>query len=179
MNRGGYMNAENSENKGLKQIAVHELKQMTFITVYLAFFFCALATYSTLLMQRSEVGYLTYGAAVINALVVAKVILIGEAAHLGKGHEAKPLVYPCVYKAFLYTLLVVAFHVIEEIIKGMIHGKDIAGVFRDIHLDEALARSVIIFCTFIPFFAFRELKRVLGPEKFRDLFFRTGALPKT
>jgi hypothetical protein len=172
------MNTENSKNKGLKQVVVHELKQMTFITVYLAFFFCALATYSALLMQKSEVAYLTYGAALINALVVAKVILIGEAAHVGKSHEAKPLVYSCFYKAFLYTLLVVAFHVIEEIIKGMIHGKDVTSAFRDIHPDEVLARSVIIFCTFIPFFAFRELARVLDPEKLRSLFFASRGTPK-
>jgi hypothetical protein len=175
----GYMNAENSEKKGLKQKAVDEFKQMTIITVYLAFFFCALATYSMLLMKKSELAYFPYGAALVNALVVAKVILIGEAAHLGKKLEARPVVYSCIFKSFLFTLLVVAFHVVEEIIRGMVHGKDITGVFRDIHLDEVLARSVIIFCTFIPFFAFKELGRVLGPEKFRDLFFRTGALPKT
>jgi hypothetical protein len=99
------MNAEKSEETGLKQKAVHEFKEMTIVTVYLAFFFCALATYSMLLMGKSELAYFTYGTAVVNALVVAKVILIGEAAHLGKRHEAKPLIYSCVYKVFLYTCL--------------------------------------------------------------------------
>jgi len=171
------MSAEVVQHTGLKQKAVHEFKEMTIVTVYLAFFFCALATYSMLLMGKSELAYFTYGAAVVNALVVAKVILIGEAAHLGKRHEDKPLIYSCIYKAFLYTLLVFAFHFVEEIIKRLIHGKDIAGAFRDVRLDELLARSVIIFCTFIPFFAFRELGRVLGPDKFRAMFLRTGAGP--
>ncbi len=174
------MNAENSEKtSGLKQKAVHEFKEMTIVTVYLAFFFCALATYSMLLMGKSEHAYFNYGAAVVNALVVAKVILIGEAAHLGKMHGDKPLIYSSFFKAFLYTLLVFAFHFVEEIIKRLVHGKDIAGAFRDARLDDLLARSVIIFSTFIPFFAFRELGRVLGPEKFRAMFFKTGAVPKT
>jgi hypothetical protein len=165
------------QHTGLKQKAVHEFKEMTIVTLYLAFFFCALATYSMLLIGKSELPYFNYAAAVVNALVVAKVILIGEAAHLGKRYEDKPLIYSCVYKAFLYTLLVFAFHFVEEIIKRLIHGKDIAGAFRETPLDELLARSVIIFCTFIPFFAFRELGRVLGPDKFRAMFLRTGAVP--
>jgi hypothetical protein len=48
-------------------------------------------------------------------------------------------------------------------------------VFREVRIDDLLARSVIIFLTFIPFFAFRELGRVMGPDKLRDVFFRTGA----
>jgi len=170
------MNSEKSE-KGIKEKAAHEFKEMAIVTVYLAFFFCALATYSMLLMQKSELAYFTYGAAVVNALVVAKVILIGEAAHLGKKQEARPMLISAVLKAFLYTLLVFAFHFVEEIIKRLIHGKDIAGAFRDVRLDDLLARSVIIFCTFIPFFAFRELGRVLGQDKFRAMLIGKGAAP--
>jgi hypothetical protein len=170
---GGEMSSDKSD-KGIKEKAAHEFKEMAIVTVYLAFFFCALATYSMLLMEKSELAYFTYGVAVVNALVVAKVLLIGEAAHLGKRYEAKPLIYSCVYKAFLYTLLVFAFHFVEEIIKRLIHGKDIAGAFRDIRLDELLARSVVIFCTFIPFFAFRELGRVLGLDKFRAMLIGKG-----
>jgi hypothetical protein len=169
MKEEGNMSAEVVQHTGLTQKAVHEFKEMTIVTLYLAFFFCALATYSMLLMGKSELAYFTYGAAVVNALVVAKVILLGEAAHLGRKYEAKPLIYSCVYKAFLYTLLVFAFHFVEEVVKRLIHGKDIAGAFRDVSLDELLARSVVIFCTFIPFFAFRELGRILGQDKFRAM----------
>jgi hypothetical protein len=72
-------------------------------------------------------------------------------------------------------LLVFAFHFVEEVVKRLIHGKDIAGAFRDVSLDELLARSVVIFCTFIPFFAFRELGRILGQDKFRAMLIGKGA----
>jgi hypothetical protein len=39
--------------------------------------------------------------------------------------------------------------------------------------------TVIIFSIFIPLFAFRELGRVMGEDKFRDLFFRMGATART
>jgi hypothetical protein len=99
--------------------------------------------------------------------------------HFGKKHEAKPLFYSCVYKAFVYGVLVFVFHIVEEVIKRLIHRKDIVGAFREVRIDDLLARSVIIFLTFIPFFAFRELGRVMGPDKLRDVFFRTGAPSKS
>lgn len=173
------MTAENSHNISLKHKAVHESKEIAIVFLYLAFLFCALATYNMLLLEKFHISYFTYGAALLNAFVITKIILIGEAAHLGKKHETKALLYSSVYKAFLFGLLVFAFHILEELVKRLLHGKDIAGAFYEIRLDDLLARSVIIFCTFIPFFAFRELGRVLGQDKFRAMLLRTGAAPKS
>jgi hypothetical protein len=173
------MSAENSQQISLKQKAVHEAKEMTFVFFYLAIFFGALATYSMLLLQKFEISYFTYGAALLNALIVTKIILIGEAMRLGRKHEAKPLIYSSIYKAFVFGLLVFGFHTVEEVLKRLIHGKDIAGAFRDLRIDDLLGRTVIIFLVFIPFFAFRELERVIGQEKLRGLFFRTGAPAKS
>ena len=173
------MNAKKNDKPGFKQKAEHEGKEITIVFLYLAFFFCALSTYSTLLLKQFEVSYFNYGAALLNAFVITKVILIGEAAHLGRKQESKPLFYSIISKAFLYGLLVFAFHIVEEVVKRLIHGKDLVGAFHDVRLDDLLARSVIIFLTFIPFFAFRELGRVLGQEEFRALFLRAGAAPKS
>ena len=168
------MSSENSKHTGLKQKAIHEFQDMTVVFLYLAFFFCALATYSTLLLQKYEISYFNYGAALINALIITKIILIGEALRFGTKHEAKPLIYSVFYKAFMYCLLVFAFHLVEEIIKRLIRGEAFAGAYHEVRLDQLLARSLVIFCTFMPFFAFRELARVIGPEKFRNLFLRRG-----
>ena len=172
------MSAENSESTTLKQKAVHEFVQMAAISLYLAFFFWAIATYRMLLLNDFKDAYFNYTAALINALVIAKVILIGEYAHLGKKSEGRPLFLSSVHKAFMFGLLVFGFHIVEETIKRLLHGEQLAGAFHNIRLDDLLARTIVIFCTFIPFFAFRELRRVLGEDKFRDLFFRTGAIAK-
>jgi hypothetical protein len=173
------MSAENPKKVGLKQKAAHELEEFAGISLYLAFFFCSIAAYSALLLNQFHVSYFTYGAALINALVVAKIILIGEYARLGKKHETKPLFQSAIYKAFLFGLLVFGFHIIEEVIKVLWHGENVVSAFHKVRMDELLARTVIVFCTFIPLFAFRELGRVMGEEKFRDLFFRTGASIET
>ena len=169
------MNTEISKGASLKQKAAHELQELFGIFLYLAFFFCAVATYSMLLLNQFHVSYFAFGTALINALVVAKVILIGEYARLGKKHEVQPLFLSAAYKAILYSLLVFAFHIVEEMIKRRWHGESFATASHGIRINELLARSVVIFCTFLPLFAFRELRRVLGEDNFRSLFFRTGA----
>ena len=165
------MHPENSEKTSVKQKVVHEFEEVAIITLYLAFFFCALATYSMLLLDKFHISYFVYGTALLNALVIAKVILIGEAVHAGKKFEGKALFYSAIWKAFVFGLLVFAFHLFEEMIKHLVHGEDLAGTFHNIRMDDLLARTVIIFCTFIPLFAFRELRRVMGQDNFRALFF--------
>ncbi len=172
------MTTEISKAENVKQKAVHELQEFAAIFLYLAFFFCAVATYSMLLLNEFHVSYFVFGMALINALVIAKVILIGEYAHLGKKHENEPLFLSAAHKAILFSLLVFAFHIVEEVIKRLWHGENFATAYHRIRINELLARSLVIFCTFLPLFAFRELRRVLGEDNFRSLFFRTEAAPK-
>ena len=42
---------------------------------------------------------------------------------------------------------------------------------RNIRIDELLGRSLVVFCVFIPFFAFREFRRVMGEDEFKALVF--------
>ena len=75
------------------------------LSLYLAFFFCALAAYRMLLLNEYHVKSLTFAFALINALVVAKVIMIGELAKVGKRHESKPLFVSAIWKAFVHQNL--------------------------------------------------------------------------
>jgi hypothetical protein len=177
--QGKLMNSENSKKTALKQKATHEFQEFAGIFLYLAFFFCSVATYRMLLLNEFHSSYFNYSAVLINALVIAKVILIGEYARLGKRSEAKPLLVSSIHKAVLFTLLVFTFHVAEEAIKRLLHGEKMAGAFHNMRIDDLLASSVIVFCTFVPLFAFRELGRVLGEDKFRALFFQTRAAAKS
>jgi hypothetical protein len=166
-----------SENpkRSLTQTIAYQLRELANIFFYLAFFFCAIETYRTLLLKQFEVSYFDYGAALINALVIGKVILIGQDLHLGKKHESKPMFVSVIYKAFLFGLLVFVFRVLEEVIKRLIHGEPLAGAFHDVQVNDLLGRCVIIFGTFIPLFGFLEFRRVLGEDKFHDLLFQAGA----
>ena len=152
---------------------MHELKEMLVLSLYLAFFFCALTTYKMLLLNQYWVEeYWNFGFALINALVITKVIMIGQYAKLGKRHEGKAIVVTAIWKSFLFGLLVFAFHVLEEVIKRMIHGASVEKASREIRFEELGARAVVVFCTFIPLFIFLEMRRVMGEDQFRSLIFK-------
>ncbi len=164
----------NSAHPDLKQKAKHELREMLELAVYLAFFFCALAVYDMLLLNEYQVNNWNFAFALINALVITKVIMIGEYAKLGRKHENKPLLVSAVWKAFVFGLLVYAFHIVEEVIKRLIHGADLARAPREIRFDQLAGRAIVVFCIFVPLFAFREFRRVMGEDQFRALLFGPG-----
>jgi len=158
-----------------KQKIKHELWEMIWLFLYLAFFFCALIAYDMFLLNQYEVEYWNFGFALLNAAVITKVIMIGEYVKVGSRHEDKSLIVSIVWKAFVFGLLVFAFHVIEEIVKRLIHGADIEKASRHLRIDQLGSRVIVVFCTFIPLFAFREFRRVMGEEEFRRLLFRSGS----
>jgi len=120
-----------------------------------------------------------YCSALIDVLSIAKVMLVGEYADRGIRLEGEPIIESAVYKAFLFGLLVFVFHVVEEVVKELLHRENLATALREMRLDDLAMRGVVIFCTFIPLFGFRELKRVLGEETFYTLLFRGRPAART
>jgi len=160
-----------SAHPGLKQKAKHELKEMIELGAYFVFFFFALAVYDMLLLGEYHVTSWNFGFALINALVITKVIMIGEYAKLGRRHENRPLIVSAIWKSFIFGLLVYGFHIIEELIKRLVHGNELVNTPRELRFDQLAARSLVVFCIFVPLFGFREIRRVMGVEKFRSLVF--------
>src|SRR5262249_12120962 len=118
--------------------------------------------------------YLHYGFAVVEALIVAKVILIGHAIGLGRRFERGLLIVSVLYKAALFGAFVGLFGILERVVEGLFHGKDCAAIMlgiSEVGFDELLARMIVLIVCFVPFFAFLEVGRVLGPGKLSALFF--------
>ncbi|MDB6023677.1 MAG: conserved rane protein of unknown function [Pedosphaera sp.] len=173
---------EEIKKAGLKQKFVHELIEYWVTFLYLAFFFGAFAWYRRLILAEYQISYLHYGMAVVEALVLAKVILIGDAMHLGRRLEEKPLIVPTLYKTVLFSIFVGLFSVLEHTIGGLVHGKGLAGGFNELRSEgiyELLAQCLVTFFAFIPFFAFKELGRLLGEGRIRKLFFQKRAVPES
>ena len=173
-----YRQGEKVGKRSLKQRIIHEVGEFLRIFLYLAPFFCAFATYRMLLLDQFEEKYFAYGAALVNALVLSKIILLGEHLRLGKRQEHKPMIHSTIYKSFLFTLLVAVSHILEDAVKGVLHGEGIVGAFAAFSgqgIGEMLAHSLVMFCAFLPFFALREVERVLGEGRMADLFLRSRA----
>lgn len=158
-----------------KERVTREFVKYWINVVYLAVFFGAFTWYRRFVLAEYQITYLHYGTAVIEALILAKVILIGDALGLGRGDENKPLIYPTLRKAIVFSCFVGLFAIVEHMVVGLIRGKGFAGGLATLWSegkDEILSRCVITFFAFIPFFAFRELGMLLGEGKLRALFFR-------
>ena len=172
------MSDGNEKKTALRQKVVHELVEYWINVAYLAVFFGAFTEYRRLILADYHIHYLHYGISLIKALVLAKVIMIGDILHLGRRLEDKPLIVPVLYKAFVFSLWVGLFSIVEHTTTGLLYGKGLAGGVDELlseGIDELLAGSLVIFLAFIPFFAFKALERVLGEGKVRRLFFRRVA----
>lgn len=161
-----------------KQRARREFFEYWVTALYLMLYFGAFMVYRRLLMAEYHIHYTHYGFAILKALVLAKVILIGDLAGVGRMREERPLIQVTLYRAACFTLWVVLFSVLEHLLEGLLHHQGLTGGVRELLRlggDELLADALVVFFTFIPFFAFRELNRVLGRGTMWSLFFRPRA----
>ena len=167
------INTVNEKKKGLKQTILHELIRYWLIVLYMTIFFGAFASYRRLLLAHYGIGYEDYGIAIIRALVLAKVVLVAETLRLGRGYEEKPLIVPTLYKTFLFTVCVAVFDIAEGLVRGFMGGLGSMGAVDDVVSRfnyEWLSRALVVFFAFLPLFAVRELRRVLGAGV-TDVFF--------
>lgn len=169
------MDGEEKKQINWKDKILHEMAEYLFNVIYLALVFAAFTQYRRFLLAAHDIIYTNYWVALIQALIFGKVIMVGALFRLGRSLEQKPLIIPTLYKAVVFTFLVVVFHLVEHAIKGLWQGNTLTGsltAFLDQGRHELLAGSLVIFVALIPFFAVKELGRVLGEDKIRALFFR-------
>jgi hypothetical protein len=156
-----------------KQKMKREIVQYLITVLYLAFFFGAFTWYRRFILAAYDINYLNYGIAFIEALIMAKVVWLGEVLHIVRDRPDEPLLYPTLKKACVFTIFVALFGMSEQLVRARIEGFTIPEAFNkliDEDKYELIARCVIIFCAFIPFFAFRELARELGEGKMWRMF---------
>ena len=169
------MSGTDKKKGTLKKKIIHEVTEYWINVGYLTIVFAAFTQYRRFLLAAHDITYTNYGFAVIEALILAKVIMIGDVVRLGRGLERKPLIYPTLYKTVVFTLFVAVFTLIEHGIKGLWKGEGFTSGVVDFFgkgSNEILANSIIVFVAFIPFFGIKELGRVVGQDKIRSLFFR-------
>ncbi len=170
--------SEHGKDTRIQAKLVAETKTMLFLFVYLALLLGAFTTYRRLILAKYEIAYFHYGYSLVEALVLAKVIVVGRYLRLGKRFDHYPLIIPTIYKTFWFSLLVLAFSVLEQLIVGWLCGKTSAVVFEEILGQtswEILANVLVLFVTLIPLIAVWETGRLLGEGKLFEMFFTRRA----
>ena len=161
-------------DRSLKQRALEELKVYWIITLYLWLFLGLFTVYRRLVVAEAGTAYLHYGIALIEAMVIAKVVMIGRLFGFSRRFDDHALAVPVIYKSVVFGLLVMGFGVLERLVAGWVHKQ---GLWSGLHeiaaigADELAARALMLVVAFVPFFAFWELGRVLGMRRLAAMFF--------
>lgn len=168
------MNSPSKTPQPLTARVRHEMIEYAFNVLYLTLVFGAYFMHQRLLLASYDISYTNYGVALIEALVLGKVIMIGSMFRLGRGLEDKPLIYPTIYRSLVFAAFVVAFKTVEHGLRSLWRGQGVTGGLAELlekDWERVLANALFVLIAFIPFFAVKELGRVLGEKTVRDLFF--------
>src|SRR5579871_2140636 len=98
----------------LKTRALDELRQYVIITLYLWLFLALFSFYRRMILEENGLGVWQQTFAIVNALVFGKVILIAQALHLEAGLRRYPRIFIVLGNSLLFTIVLMAFHVLEE-----------------------------------------------------------------
>ena len=171
---------ETAQAPSLKQRLLEEFKAFWMITLYLWLFLGSFTVYRRLILDEAGTPYLHYGVALVEALVIAKVVLIGRVFGFSRRFEDRPLIVPVVYKSILFALLVMLFGVVEHLVVGWIHHKGLLGGLSEIAevgAYEIAARALTLSAAFVPFFALAEISAFLFTDRVTAMFFSGTEAP--
>ncbi len=152
----------------LKTRAMDQIKRFVVITLYLWVLFGLYDLIRTLAMEQAHVNFQEQGLAIVNALILAKVMLIAEDLKVGSRFKGRPLIYSVLWQSAAFSVVLICFHIVEDAAIAWLDGKPLAdalAAFGRGDLTGVLTVGAMLFVTLIPFFMFEEIGRVLGQDK--------------
>jgi hypothetical protein len=168
------MSSDISEKMPLSKRILDELREFLIIAAYLYVCFTALAYLKAAILQAHGIAFAPFGFAAVKALICAKFMSVGHVLHLGERHKDRALIWPTLYKSFVFLVFLLLLNVLEEVLVGLLHHHTLAESLADFAggtLDQLIATSVIVLLILIPFFAFRTLGEVVGERNLIRVFF--------
>lgn len=164
------------DSKTLKEKIAHETKKYLLYTLILVVFFNAFSLYRALTLKEYGIDIGLVGFNIIQSMVLAKVIVIGEVFGLGERYKGQPLFMVTLYKTVVFLIFVLLFAIIEHFTIDAFHGKSFdesLQVFLDYRLYQLLASIVVMSFFFVLFFAFMELGKAMGNNRLYNMFFKS------
>jgi hypothetical protein len=167
----------------LSQKVKHELRELIPVTLYFFVTFQLLALTDELVLKQYGIRVSVFVAAMIGALIAAKVIVITDHLALLNRFPNKPPVYKIVWKTLVYF----AAWLLVRYSEHFIHFWRATGnpaeansrIFTEIVWPHFWAVQLWMFILLLVFCTARELVRALGRERITALFFHAPASIQT
>lgn len=151
--------------RNLKEKALEEMKKYVALTVYLWVLFFLIGMYRRLLLKEWGIDPWQQGYAIVNALVFAKVLLLGGILQLGASLRRHSMIVVVIGRTLLFTALLMAFHVVEEAVRALIKGEPVAASLLNLGGGSWLGvwvYAALLFVMLFPLAIFGEISFVLG-----------------
>jgi hypothetical protein len=157
---------------GVSERLREEMRRYLIVSAYLFVCFAAILLYKSAILREAGQHFLPFGLAAGKALILGKIILIGEAAGLGTRIGVRNLLQRIALRSILFLALLVVLTLVEEIIVGLVHGHSVGQVlaeFAGASLPEHLASVFVVLLVLVPLVTVTETSRALGPGGLRRL----------
>jgi hypothetical protein len=187
LGRSEPMSSQNAETRlagqsragALKARAIHELRHFAILFLYLWVLFGLFVLEQTVVSRQNGLNILPHGLAIINALVLAKVMLVAENFELARWLKTRPAILSIFFESALCSALFICFHVLERLIVGLFHGVGLVASmpsFGGGGFLGFLIVALILFVSLLPFFAFKNVTRAIGSKRMMEILFHSPPL---
>ena len=110
----------------LKARALHEFARFATMFAYLWAMFLLFQIHQYVVLAQHQIPFTQFGVGLVNALVLAKVMLVADDLRLGEWRGRRPLMYPVLMRSVLFAIVFIVFDIIEKMVIGAVHGKAVA-----------------------------------------------------
>jgi len=169
----------NTEKLSWKTRILEELKKLSVTVMYLWVLLSVFALHRQMILSEYHISFPEkFGFALINAVILAKFMWLGEILHAGKRASRKALWYSTIVNSAIFSAILMVCHVLEETVVGVWHGHSISQSFAEATgegLRGILANGILAFVTLIPFFFVKGLIQIIGKDEMKRLLSRSAA----
>jgi hypothetical protein len=151
----------------------HEAREIGLVTLYFLVCFAIFLSLKKLLLEQYDVTTYVFHAAVLGALVVAKVVVLLEKTSFGSRFREGSLILHAIWRSLLYTAVVLAVTFAENLFGAWRSQGSLSGALTHLwasrDLNHFLALNLCVGLSFLLYHTYAELDRRLGAGSIRRL----------
>lgn len=166
------------QKRSLKDRVIVEVKNFAWIVFYSWVAISLFDIHKVIVLRTQHLEsalHFKLGLNLLNAVVLGKVVLLGDTLKLAERFKNRALIYPILFKSACFAVLLVCFEIVEGVVIGILHGKTVAQSIPQMGgggLEGKALVGMTLFVTLIPLFMSTEIRRALGEAEFHSLMFK-------
>lgn len=158
----------------ITQRAIREFRSFLVLFLYLWVLFGLFVLNEAIIARQHGIEVTLQGIALLNAFVLAKVMLVIEKLELARWLRGMPSIVTILYEAAVCAVLFLCFHFVERLVVETLKGSSASAGDVSVGgggLLGVLIVGVILFVSLLPFFAFKNVTIAIGDERMRQILF--------